>query len=326
MDHQRFYPHGELPLYETGIDGAFLQLMARLKTASAEAICAHILERFDFLDQGNRHEMEKYFNINQFWGTFHIGDNDYGVFKNRAAMLTSHAEDFLWLYKRLDDYKSRYVLRSVISNWIDLNFSDLSAVRELFFSCYFDPDLVSCGADEVLVDLGAFEGETVIEYCKTYGVNYKKIYCYEITPASVKTLRLNLFKKWGLKNIDLRQKGVGAQSGAMYVGEHAFTPTGNALSSSGKIAVEVVSLDEDISEPITFLKMDIEGAEQAAIRGGQKHIVNNKPKLALSLYHNNEDIWKIPRMIDEICPGYRFHLRYGGGDLVPTELTLIAVY
>ncbi len=47
--------------------------------------------------------------------------------------------------------------------------------------------------------------------------------------------------------------------------------------------------------------------------------------MALSVYHNNEDLWKIPRMIAELCPGCRFYLRYHGGNLWPTEISFLAV-
>ena len=86
-----------------------------------------------------------------------------------------------------------------------------------------------------------------------------------------------------------------------------------------------MALDDDIGEPLTFIKMDIEGAEQAALRGCSQHIRKERPKLALSVYHNFEDLWKLPRMIEELVPGYRFFLRYHGGDLWPTEITLLAL-
>ena len=43
------------------------------------------------------------------------------------------------------------------------------------------------------------------------------------------------------------------------------------------------------------------------------------------MYHNFEDIWKLPRMIEALVPGYRFYLRYHGGDLWPSEITLLAL-
>ena len=89
--------------------------------------------------------------------------------------------------------------------------------------------------------------------------------------------------------------------------------------------VEVVALDDDIREPLTLIKMDIEGAEQSALRGCARHIREDRPKLALSVYHNFEDLWKLPRMIEELVPGYRFYLRYHGGTGWPSEITLLAL-
>ena len=81
----------------------------------------------------------------------------------------------------------------------------------------------------------------------------------------------------------------------------------------------------DINEPVTLIKMDIEGAEQSALKGCLRHIEEDQPKLALSVYHNFEDIWKLAKMVDETTPGYRFYLRYHGGNLWPSEISLLAL-
>lgn len=69
-------------------------------------------------------------------------------------------------------------------------------------------------------------------------------------------------------------------------------PTANTITEE-EIEIEMVSVDEDISEKITFLKMDTEGAEQKAIMGSKNYIKNEKPKLAISIYYKNEDLRKI---------------------------------
>jgi hypothetical protein len=71
--------------------------------------------------------------------------------------------------------------------------------------------------------------------------------------------------------------------------------------------------------------MDIEGGEQRAILGCKNHIQATHPKLAISVYHNNEDIWKCARMIDEIHPDYKFYLRYGGGNYYPSEYVVLCI-
>ena len=87
----------------------------------------------------------------------------------------------------------------------------------------------------------------------------------------------------------------------------------------------MVALDDDIDEKITLLKMDIEGAEQAALSGSIRHIQEEKPKLLISVYHNNEDIWKIPRMIIDMVPEYQLYLRSNGGQWGPSEIILFAI-
>ena len=63
-----------------------------------------------------------------------------------------------------------------------------------------------------------------------------------------------------------------------------------------------------------FLKMDIEGAEPHAIIGAKKLISNNSVNLAISIYHNPEDLFNIPLMISELNKNYDYYLRQHGND------------
>ena len=74
----------------------------------------------------------------------------------------------------------------------------------------------------------------------------------------------------------------------MYLSDNNTTDA-QSLVESGTIKVETVSLDCDIEEKITLLKTDIEGAEWDALLGAKEHIKNDKPKLAISIYHSNQD-------------------------------------
>ena len=73
-----------------------------------------------------------------------------------------------------------------------------------------------------------------------------------------------------------------------------------------------------------YIKMDIEGAEKDALKGCARHIREEHPKLLISVYHNNEDIWRIPRMIHEMDDSYRFYLRSNGNQWGPSEIVLFA--
>lgn len=181
-------------------------------------------------------------------------------------------------------------------------------------------DIIKCDENEVLVDLGAYTGDSIQDFVNTYGT-YKRIYGYEITPNTFNTLENNTAV---LDNIVLRQKGVGAENGYMYMDNIQYG-AGNKLSEQGDTKVEVVSIDSDIEESITLVKMDIEGAEKDAIVGMQNHILNEKPKMMISSYHIPDDIFNIPILIDSIRNDYKLYMRFNGCGIWPCDYVLFAV-
>lgn len=73
------------------------------------------------------------------------------------------------------------------------------------------------------------------------------------------------------------------------------------------------------SELPTFIKFDIEGAENEALIGSTDIIRRRKPKLAICAYHKIDDIYKLPRTIIGIRNDYKFALRqhvYGRSEMV----------
>ena len=74
---------------------------------------------------------------------------------------------------------------------------------------------------------------------------------------------------------------------------------------------------------VTFLKMDIEGSELAALRGAERIIREQRPKLAICVYHKPEDMWEIPGFILNCHPDYKLYLRHYS--ISYTETVLYAV-
>jgi len=151
---------------------------------------------------------------------------------------------------------------------------------------------------------------------------YHRIYAYEITPDTYQMLVKNVAE---YPNIIPINKGVSDTTGIQYVNNIA-NHAGNKLQEYGEIAIEVVTLDESIKEPVDIIKMDIEGAEKSAIRGARRHIEMDKSKLLISAYHLPEDIFEIPELIYNIRDDYHFYLRFNGyGCLWPCDYVLFAV-
>lgn len=107
--------------------------------------------------------------------------------------------------------------------------------------------------------------------------------------------------------------------------ENGYSSSANLISTNGEIEVDCVSLDNDISEKITTIKMDIEGGEKKVLKGCKNHIIDESPNLLISVYHNNSDIIEIPKMISGYNKNYKFYLRYYGGPLYATEIVLICI-
>ena len=63
-------------------------------------------------------------------------------------------------------------------------------------------------------------------------------------------------------------------------------------------------------EKVSFIKMDIEGSELEALKGAQTIIKEQRPKMAICVYHKIEDLWKIPLFLHKINPEYKIYIRH----------------
>lgn len=303
-------------------DEKFVKLMDYVRFVDFDSIIESAKNSLYKQDDVTKKKLCRYYQrYSDMWGTLDISNNQYDVITNRVTALREHREDFIWLYNKLGDWRSKQVLVSMLYNWITLDMNYIKGMKEANFTDYFDLDLVKCNEDEVFVDLGAWIGDSALNYINTYG-SYRKIYCYEIGELNMAMAKKNLE---GYSNIEFRQKGVGGKNGRMYVQSFNDSSCNKVVEDEVGKEVEVVSIDDDISEKVTLIKMDIEGAEQEALLGCKRHIQEESPKLLISVYHNNEDIWKIPRMIYEIKPDYHFYLRSNGNQEGPAEIVLFAI-
>lgn len=95
---------------------------------------------------------------------------------------------------------------------------------------------------------------------------------------------------------------------------------GSRVSDAGE-DVKCDTLDRLLEgKKISFIKMDIEGAERRAVMGARDIIEKNKPVLAICIYHKPEDFFDIPLLIESLFPGeYKYFVRqyrYGHSETV----------
>lgn len=309
------------------VDPRFYELMEHIASSSRNEIFKTILSNFAIAPDEYKAHLVDYLNAFQslkLWGRLDPKKNIYGDFHLRAHILKKHYDDLMWLHEKLADARSKNVLYAVLANWVSMDCTALDMYKERVYPEYFDPKIFEKSPNEVFVDLGASVGDSAMHFLNSNRGNYKHIYCYEISPSTLEILKSTL-KKY--KNITIHQKGAWSSPGKLYLKECAAGVSANQVSESGEIVVETVRIDDDIPEPVTFVKMDIEGAEREALRGCARQIRENRPKLAICTYHGYEDIYAVPRLIDEIAPGYTFYMRYHGSYTGHTsEFSLLAVH
>jgi FkbM family methyltransferase len=254
----------------------------------------------------------------------HTNQGFVNYFGNMYAYLQQHLDDLAWLYEELQNYRSKQQLSIILQHWLTFKPHLQKQGSETIFDHYFDLDIVKCDENEVFVDCGCYDGGTVKEFIKVYGTDYKSIYSYELTPSTYEKAKRNLKDIPGLF---LRNAGVSNTNGQfpmLDINDNATAS--NRLHPQGNAMAKVVRIDDDIQEPVTFLKMDIEGAELDALYGAERQIRENKPKLAISLYHKLSDIVEIPRLVKSFVPEYKFYLQHSPGAFpFPTEYVLFAV-
>lgn len=217
----------------------------------------------------------------------------------------NNIDKYIWLYDILEDRQSKDTLHGIMLYRLFFDLKDLE--RCYCEGQYFIPDLLPKRENAVYVDCGAFDGKTAMQFMDTYG-NYQRIYTYEPMPENHQ--RVCEFLK-DYTDIVAFNRGISNQKAEMRFTSH-LPNAANRIHPQGGVIVPISTIDEDINEPVTFIKMDIEGAEQSALFGAQRHIVQDSPQLAICVYHTIQDIWKIPQIIYSFNKYQKFYLRYHG--------------
>lgn len=163
------------------IDRNFYELIDEIKSLSEKELYYRIRKSFDNIPDATKISCMNFFNQFGYWGYLDIYNGNYEEIELKQIALYNHIDDFAWVYGKLCDFRSKKTLYAILSNWYRYDFLSAAQTKENLFDDYFDLDLVKCSKDEVIVDLGAFTGDTILSYIKNYGEDcYKKIYCLSL--------------------------------------------------------------------------------------------------------------------------------------------------
>jgi len=215
---------------------------------------------------------------------------------DRPSELLRHASELGKVGRLWTDDLSRETYRKSLEWRLHARFdAELQPVPDQ----YFPRDLLRPNSSEIFVDGGAYDGDTL----RAAPWPFSKVLAIEPDPTNASLLRAAMGKHTQLHEVLL-----GSSPGsARFAGNGTMA---SSRSDAGSLDIPVTTLDDlTRGEHPTFVKLDIEGDELAAIRGGSVMLKREKPVIAVCVYHRPEDLWTITLLLGEFLPDHAMYLR-----------------
>ena len=224
---------------------------------------------------------------------------------------------------------------------LDTKLYEMLTNSNLYFSEIYSPDQYFClkefveGFNESFVDIGAYTGEVIERFIWKKLGSFNKIYAFEPISKHYNAMakRINrLSDEWGIESgkIELIKAAVSDVESNMDVSIEEGRPSSstflnNAIYSPKMEQVSIYTLDKYFgNDTVTFIKADIEGFEMKMLKGAEKVIRQNKPKLAICVYHNVNHVFEFMEYLCGIVPEYKFRLRHHSHNTTETVLYCVA--
>jgi len=207
----------------------------------------------------------------------------------------------------LSDAQSRQVFDAIVTRVLAAG-GDVNVMADVCQGDqYFPRDVIALSDRERLVDVGAYDGDTIRAFSALTRGRFDRVLAFEIDRNNYSALQEGVRRMPGSSRIETYN--LGAWDSECDV-SFSIAETQSAIGS-GEGRGHVVPLDDVLGdERPTLIKMDIEGAELRALRGARRTIVTHRPKLAVCVYHDFRHLWEIPLYITSLVPDYRIYLRH----------------
>lgn len=249
-------------------------------------------------------------------------DIDFGRYeadKENWQYFHKHEHELNRAYSLLKDSKSKDIFQRLVNYRICRNIDALDGIQD--HGQYFPEEeklnLSTSGGADVFFDLGAYDGDSIAGFVEYVHGRYKKVIAVEASEKNYKKLCSNLS---GYKNVECHNVGVYSEKTKL---NFTVSDAKNSFADKdGENVIEVDTVDNIVAgQPVTFIKMDIEGAEYAALQGAVNTLRDNVPVLAISIYHTVDDLWRLQLFVEDLLPGkYDFYIRHYSPTVIETIL------
>jgi FkbM family methyltransferase len=217
--------------------------------------------------------------------------------------LLQQSQDIAAAFELLNDNSSRQAFVAQLQLRLH---ADFECIGSPFPGEQYFPGLFSLTADECFVDCGSYTGDTIQSFVLQTDNHFRKVIAFEADPAVTPVLQ-TLVNGIGARGV-LHHAAVGAQNGVVHFAGDGIG--GGCITGALGIRVRCVCLNDALArERVSFIKMDIEGAELQALEGAHKVICRNRPVLAICGYHKPNHLWRVPVSLKNLAPDSALFLR-----------------
>ena len=235
-----------------------------------------------------------------------------------------HLGQFEEAYSSLHDEFSKKVFINVLNAKLSGNFSLYSEVMST--TEYFDDEIIKLKNNEVFLDVGAYKGKDIVEFVRRTKGKYDSIIALEPDKKTLPILQKTV-DCHGIKDVEVHVKGAWNKRAFLHFDDGR--EGSSRVSETAGVAFPSTSIEVDTIENVlqerrvTYISMDIEGAEHNAILGAEQAIKEWRPKIAVCVYHKREDLFDLLLLLKTFVPEYQFYLRHYSDN--QTETVLYAI-
>ena len=174
--------------------------------------------------------------------------------------------------------------------------------------------VIGAGPGDVVIDGGACWGDVSLYFANRVGKN-GRILAFEFVPDNVEVFKINLGMNPDFESrVKLIERPLWSESRVKTYFKNIGPGTKVTMQEpdgyDGVVETTTIDdvVDEEKLEKVNLIKMDIEGAEQNALKGAIHTIRRFTPNLAITIYHSMDDFANIIHQINNLGLGYNFYL------------------